>query len=266
MKAFMSDIQPFRMCGNLYFVGSTKVSVHIIETSEGLVMIDTGYPDMYEQILDSMEYLGFDPKDICAIFHSHGHLDHFGCTIKLKELSGAKTYISRIDNEIVNGTLDLSWAEECGFPDYDPFDCDVLIEDGDVFEFGNTKIRCVLAPGHTEGVLAFFVNIEENGKEYIAAMHGGIGLNSMTNKFLDEKGLSYERRDIFLKGLHTLTEEKVDVVMGNHPQQTQTVEKLNAVLEGKSIINPDEWKAFLLRLAGLSEKKFIEMDEEAGRK
>jgi len=266
VKKFMSDIQPFRMCGNLYFVGSTKVSVHIIETSEGLVMIDTGFPDMYEQILDSMECLGLNPKDICAIFHSHGHLDHFGCTIKLKELSGAKTYISRIDNEIVNGNLDLSWAKECGFPDYEPFDCDVLIEDGDVFEFGKTKIRCVLAPGHTEGVLAFFVNIEEEGKSYIAAMHGGMGLNSMTNKFLDEKGLTYECRDKFLKGLHTLTEEKVDVVMGNHPGQNKTVDKLNAVLEGKSIVNPEEWKAFLLRNADLSEKKFKEMDEEAGRK
>jgi len=266
LKTFISDIQPFRMCGNLYFVGSTKVSVHIIKTSVGLVMIDTGYPDMYEQILNSMEYLDLDPKDICAIFHSHGHLDHFGCTLKIKELCGAETYISHIDNEIVNGTLDLSWAKECGFPDYEPFDCDVLIEDGDVFEFGNTKIRCVLAPGHTEGVLAFFVNITEDGKEYIAAMHGGMGLNSMTNTFLDEKGLSYECRDIFLKGLHTLADEKVDIVMGNHPGQNKTVDKLNAILDGKSIVNSEEWKAFLLRIADLSEKKFKEMNEKAVRK
>ncbi|MBQ9861394.1 MAG: MBL fold metallo-hydrolase, partial [Clostridia bacterium] len=68
-KVFESDIQPFKMCENIYFVGSTKVSVHIIETDEGLVMLDTGYPNMYEQILNSMEALGLDPKNICAIFH-----------------------------------------------------------------------------------------------------------------------------------------------------------------------------------------------------
>ena len=96
-----SDIKPFKMYGNLYFVGSKKVSVHIIKTDCGLVMIDSGYPDMYEQILDSMKELNLDPKDICAIFHSHGHIDHYGCTREFKKLSGAKTYISRIDNDIV---------------------------------------------------------------------------------------------------------------------------------------------------------------------
>ena len=46
-----SDIKAFNMYGNLYFVGSTRVSVHIIKTEEGLIMIDTGYPDMLDQIL-----------------------------------------------------------------------------------------------------------------------------------------------------------------------------------------------------------------------
>ena len=54
--------------------------------------------------------------------------------------------------------------------------------------------------------------------------------------------------------------------MGNHPGQNKTVDKLNAILEGKSIVNSEEWKAFLLRIADLSEKKFKEMNEEAVRK
>lgn len=245
MKEFMSDIQPFRMCGNLYFVGSSRVSVHIIETAEGLVMIDTGYPEMYEQILDSMEYLGFDPKDICAIFHSHGHIDHYACTLRLKEMSGAKTYISRIDNEIVNGNLDLSWAKELNYERLIPFNCDVLVEDGDAFTFGDTTVRCVLTPGHTEGVLSFFVNIEEDGKSYVAAMHGGIGLNSMSNKFLDEYGLSYDCRRKYKEGLKSLMSEKVDIVMGNHPEQNKTPEKLEKVLKGGTIVDSKEWKSFL---------------------
>lgn len=75
-----SDIPAFQMLENLYFVGSSRVSVHIIRTLEGLVMLDTGYPDMYEQILDSMAQLALDPRQIVAIIHSHGHIDHFGCT------------------------------------------------------------------------------------------------------------------------------------------------------------------------------------------
>ena len=244
-KVFESDIQPFKMCENIYFVGSTKVSVHIIETDEGLVMLDTGYPNMYEQILNSMEALGLDPKNICAIFHTHGHIDHFGCTEKFKKLSGAKTYISRIDNDIVNGKLDLSWAKELGLPTPSFFDCDVLIEDADCFSFGNVTIRCRLTPGHTDGVLSFFITVPSSSKSLVAAMHGGVGLNSMTTPFLTAYNLPFTCRDTFRNGLHALADERVDIVLGNHPQQNDTQGKLNKVLSGESIVDHDEWVKFL---------------------
>lgn len=240
-----SDIQPFKMYGNLYFVGSRKVSVHIIKTEDGLIMIDTGYPEMYEQILDSMDKLELDPKDICAIFHSHGHIDHYGCTAEFKKISGAKTYISRIDNDILNGTYDLSFAREIGREPIPPFDCDVLVEDGDTFTFGSTTVRCVLTPGHTDGVLSFFINIEENGKSIVAAMHGGVGMNSMESDFLKKYGLSFDCRNKFRKGLHSLAKEPVDLVMGNHPHQNNTEEKLKKVLFSEEIVDKSEWKKFL---------------------
>lgn len=244
----ISDIRPFNMFGNLYFVGSSKVSVHIIKTELGLVMIDTGYPDMYEQILSSMEELSLDPKDICAIFHSHGHIDHFGCTERLKQLSGAKTYISRIDNDIVNGTLDLSWAVELNLPRMPFFDCDVLIEDGDVFNFGSTSVRCRLTPGHTDGVLSFFVNVTDGKEELIAAMHGGAGLNTLEKSFLDKYGMSTDVRQVFIKSAKALMDEKVDIVMGNHPPQNDTTGKLKKVSEGKPIADSGEWQRFLNRI------------------
>ena len=246
MQNQKSDIRPFRMYGNLYFVGSSAVSVHVIKTTAGLVMIDAGYPDMYEQILCSMEEVGLNPKDICAIFHSHGHIDHFGCTMRLKAISGAGTYISRIDNAIVNGTYDWSWAKELGLPRAEPFDCDVLVEDGDVFTFGDTTVRCALTPGHTEGVLSFFVNVEEDGKSIIAAMHGGIGMNSMTAEFLDSYGFSKDCREIFRRGLHSLKHEKVDLVMGNHPFQNDTEGKLKRLEAGEqAFVDSAEWIRFL---------------------
>jgi len=241
----ISDIMPFKMYGNLYFVGSKKVSVHIIETKEGLVMIDTGYPEMYEQIIESIEYLGFNVKDICAIFHSHGHYDHIGCTERFKEISGAKTYISRIDNDIVNGKLNLSWAEELKREILPFFDCDVLVEDGDTFTFGDTVIRCVLTPGHTDGVLSFFINVKEGDNEIIAAMHGGVGLNSMFTDFLEKRGLSFDCRRKFRDGLKMLKNEHVDLVMGNHPPQNDTEGKLKKVMAGENIIDPGEWERFL---------------------
>lgn len=242
----ISDISPFSLCDNLYFVGSTKVSVHLIQTECGLVMIDTGYPDMFEQIVHSMAELQLEPKDICAIFHSHGHIDHFGCTKAFQKISGAKTYISRIDNEIVNGTYDLSWAKELGLERLPPFDCDVLVEDGEVFSFGSVNIRCRLTPGHSDGVLSFFLNLTDAKKPITAAMHGGVGMNSFTKEFLDSYGLSFRCREIFRKGLQELAKESVDLVLGNHPQQNDTAGKLQKRLHGEqSVIDPTEWNRFL---------------------
>ena len=236
-----SDIQPFRMYGNLYFVGSSKVSVHVIKTEVGLVMIDTGYPNMYEQIIESITEVGLDPKDICAIFHSHGHSDHIGCTCRFKALSGAKTYISRIDNEIVNGTRDLTLGALCE----EPFNCDVLIDDGDTFTFGTTTVRCRLAPGHTEGTLAFFVNIEENGNRVIAGMHGGLGLNTLKRAWLQNNGFTLAMRDVYRNTLHKLASEMVDIVMGNHPGQNNTVRKLEKVLAEESVLDASQWLTLL---------------------
>lgn len=248
IKNVKSDIQPFRMYENIYFVGSTRVSVHLIKTEDGLVMIDTGYPDMYEQILDSMDDIGFNPKDICAIFHSHGHIDHFGCTQKFKELSGAKTYISRIDNDIVNGRLDLSWAQELGYERLPAFDCDILVSDGDSFSFGNTTIRCRLTPGHTDGVLSFFISTGTENEKIVAAMHGGAGLNTLTTKFLSKYKLSFGCRDVFRESIHKVIDEQVNLVLGNHPEQNDTQGKLKKVLMGESIIDNNEWKSFLNKI------------------
>lgn len=242
-----SDIAPFKMVGNLYFIGSRAVSVHLIDTGDGLILIDTGYPSMQEQILTSMRTLGFDPADIRILLHSHGHYDHIGCTMHLKSLSGAKTYITRIDNDIVNGRRNLSWADELGYDVLPYFDCDVLLEDGDVIELGNTRIQCRLAPGHTEGTLCFFFEIEEGGRRYTAAMHGGVGTNSLEKAFLEKYGLPMELREIFRRDLRELKKVPVDVVLGNHPDQNDTEGKLARILAGEkdACIDPGEWARFM---------------------
>ena len=188
---FISDFRPFRMYGNIYYIGSAKYSVHLIDTEAGLVLIDTGVPSMYEQIVDSMKYLGFDPKDICAIIHSHAHFDHFGCTHMFKELSGATTYISRIDNARLKDKT-RTGAHRLENDDLIR-ECDVLIEDGDVYTFGKTSIRFRLAPGHTPGTLAIFVTVPDGDKSIVAAMHGGTGLNTLTADHLNKHGIPFSQ-------------------------------------------------------------------------
>lgn len=247
ISTHISDIAPFRMLGNVYFVGSRAVSVHIIDTGDGLIMIDSGFPYTQEQILHSMRMLGLDPVDLRIILLSHGHYDHTGCALDFKAISGAKIYISRIDNEIINGTRDLSLGKEAGYDQLPDFNADVLLDDGDIITLGNTSIRCVLAPGHTEGTLAMFFDTEHKGMRYTCAMHGGVGANSLVPSFLKRYDLPLSLQDIFRSGLKKLAAERVDVVLGNHPCQNDTEGKLARILAGEAdaCIDPQEWPRFL---------------------
>lgn len=127
------------------------VSSHLIDTGDGLILLDSGYPQCLYLVTESIRKLGFDPADIKYILHSHGHYDHLAATKAPIELYGCKTIIGREDKDYANGTLDLTWAKELGFEYYETFEPDILLDDGDIFELGNVKIRAVATPGHTPG-------------------------------------------------------------------------------------------------------------------
>ena len=252
-------LQGFCLYPSVYFVGDERVSVHLIDTEAGLIMIDTGYPNMLDVILENIERVGFSVTDLCAIFHSHGHIDHFGCTQELVKRSGAKTYISRIDNDILNGTLDLSWAKELRCPIPLPFSCDVLIEDGDVFDFGDVSVRCIHTPGHTDGVMSFLITLADGT---VAGMHGGTGTNTLRSDFLRRYGLSFDCRRKYRESVNKLRGESVDLVLGNHPEQSDTLGKMIRIMNGETDVRAcEDWKA-LLDKTEANYHKIMETDPE----
>jgi len=237
-------IKPFRIYGNVYFVGTRPASSHLIDTGDGLILLDSGYPQTLYLVMDSIRRLGFDPMDIRIILHSHGHYDHLGATRALAELTGAQTVISEADAPLANGSVDLTWAKELGADYYEAFEPDRLLRDGDVVELGSVSIKCLSAPGHTEGTMAFFFDVTENGKALRPGMHGGVGVNSLGRAFLDRYGLSYDCRERFLQGLDRLRREHVDITLGNHVHNNDT--------EGKGLLLEE------LRAAGSDENPFVD--------
>ena len=86
-------MNPFKIVGNVYFVGTFQASVHLIDTGDGLILIDTGYANSFYLVIDSIYSLGFKPKDIKYIINTHWHDDHTEATAAMVDLSGAKTII-----------------------------------------------------------------------------------------------------------------------------------------------------------------------------
>lgn len=257
-------IIPFQVFGNLYYVGTRSGPSYLIATTNGLILLDTGMPQTRHLLFESMWEMGFDPRQVKYIIHSHGHIDHIGGTRAVKALSGAKTFIGAGDEDYVNGKLDLTWAKELGFTYDDPFEADQIVHDGEVIRLGETEIKCVASPGHTPGVMSYFLNITDGKKTYRAGTHGGVGIRSMSKKFLDGYGLSHNCRNQFLSGLERLKSERVDVFFGNHLGHNDALLKLSQVKPGAAnpFIDPTTWLLFLEKRAKLL-LDMIEKEERA---
>ena len=220
-------MEPFKIKGNVYYVGTFQASCHLIDTGDGLILIDPGYANTLYLVIRSICKLGFQPEDIKYIINTHWHWDHTEATAALADLSGAKTLIGRYDEER---------AKQYFTPD-------ILIQDGDTLELGNTKISFMETPGHTHGTISFFFETEEDGKTYRVGMFGGAGANTLVRGKFDYEGCREGYRD----SLHRLQKEKVDVFIGNHTWNNNTFEKGKLLLETgeNTFVDPELWHKFL---------------------
>ena len=86
-------IEPFQIFGNLYYVGDKKVTSHLIDTGEGLILLDSGYLGATHLLVDNIWRAGFDPMNVKWIIHTHGHSDHFGASDEFRVMYGTKLAI-----------------------------------------------------------------------------------------------------------------------------------------------------------------------------
>ena len=227
-------IEPFKMWGNLYFVGTEPASVHIIDTGEGLIMLDTGYQQSLYLVIHNMHLLGLNPEKLKYIMLTHGHIDHIGGARCIKELTGAKIVLGRADREYANGEKDLSFAKEFGMEFNETFEPDILLEDGDKITLGNTEITAVATPGHTQGAMSFFFDVYDGERVMRAGLHGGMGINTLADEFLIRYNLPFSLRDDFRNSMKRLNEEHVDIFLGNHMQHNDTLGKAERLKNGEA--------------------------------
>jgi len=220
-------LEPFRIIGNVYFVGTFQASCHLIDTNDGLILIDPGYSKTLYLVIRSIYELGFNPKDIRYIINTHWHGDHTEATAAMVDLSGAKTLIGREDAQK---------AEHYFTPD-------ILVQDGDTLTLGNTTVSFLETPGHTKGTISFFLETQEEGKRYRVGMFGGAGANTLAQGHFD-----YETcRTDYRASLHRLHNEHVDVFLGNHVWNNDTAAKGALLLKtGENrFIDRELWHTFL---------------------
>lgn len=255
-------VPAFRIFGNLFYVGNADVGAHIIDTGDGLILIDTTFPSTSALLIQSIWELGFKPGDIRMILHTHGHFDHFGATELLVQLSGATTYLGKEDAEMFRQRPELALCDCCsGYAYAEPFVPDVELVDQDCISLGNTVVRAIATPGHSAGVMSFFFDVTDGKNTYRAGLCGGAGVNTLTAGFMERYHI-YGAREQYLHSLEKLRGQRVDITLGNHSGQNHTLEKRRQMQKcpdsPNPFVDPGEWNSFLDTASGIFQQMLVD--------
>lgn len=239
-----TDLEPFRVAPHIYYVGNLFVGSFLIETSEGLALIDTTVFETTYMLLESIRRAGFDPRNIKKIFVTHAHMDHDGGARCIKELSGAEIYLAKEDDEWrKRPEADMS---DSGFKIV-PYDVDHYYDDNTPIVMGDVTIRTKLSAGHTPGCTSFFVDVtDEDGEKLTWGMHGGVGVNTMNTEYLTKVNLPLSLQEDFFRGCEEMKSIHVDICTPSHPSHSNMLELVpEDRMDYTPFIDEKKWASFL---------------------
>jgi metallo-beta-lactamase class B len=164
-RSWNQPVEPFRVIGNIYYVGAREVSAFLITSPGGHILLDGGFVESAAMIRDNIRKLGFKPEDVKYLLNSHAHFDHAAGLAQLKQWTGARVAASREDGALLarGGHGDFAWGDKLTFPAIAP---DKIIAEGDTVSVGGARMMAHLTPGHTKGCTTWTTDAEENGRRF----------------------------------------------------------------------------------------------------
>jgi metallo-beta-lactamase class B len=210
---------------NLYFLGNGIVAAWAVDTSAGIILIDTlnNQAEVDKFIIAGLHTLGVDPARIKTIIVSHGHGDHYGGARYLQDKYGAKLYMSALDYDLAEKSPARPnvWGP--------PPRRDQVAQDGQTVSLGDETIRLFITPGHTPASLSMLIPVKDKGTSRSLLYLGGI-----TSKNLKpDMHVAYDRWTDRL--LQVAVTAKPDGIIGNHSSYDETATKLDKlrIMPGK---------------------------------
>jgi metallo-beta-lactamase class B len=154
---------PFKVVGNIYYVGSDGVSAWLITTPKGHILIDGILPQSVPLIVANVKALGFDMRDVKYLLNSHAHIDHAGGLAGLQRASGAIMIASAADRPILEaGDISFGPSKGMAFP---PIRVDRVIGEGGTVKLGGVTLTAHLTPGHTPGCTSWSMAVQGADKK-----------------------------------------------------------------------------------------------------
>ena len=244
-RPWLLQQDPFHVVGNVYAVGLNWVCCFLLDTSEGLVLIDCAMQEQFYQLVDNIHRLGFDPRKIKKLFLTHGHFDHVGAAGALQQMSGCEIWIGEGDKFFFTERRELI-AFEDRVP---PFEITGCYDYSKPIDLGDTQLEVVHCPGHTQGVSSFFFTVQHNGRPLNCAIHGGLGSRLVLRSYLEEMHLPLSLQQDYLESIEKVIDRHVDVVLPSHPGHCVGHDFLKIAAEddgsGEGFVDSTAWRRML---------------------
>ena len=199
---------PFKIMGNVYYVGANNIASILVATSQGLILIDTGTQKMAAVVFPNIVKLGFKPADIKLLLISHAHYDHMETMETIRRITGATVAALEAEVPALVSGHDLSSNETWG---QEPIQVGRVLKSGDDITLGGSTIKVIWTPGHTLGAAAYFINTQENGRNYQIVFGGPPGPITGDPKYDTRPEDAYSS----YKALRAMNP---DILISGHPQ------------------------------------------------
>lgn len=158
--------QPFRIAGNLYYVGTYDLACYLITTPQGNILINTGLAASAAQIKNNIKALGFKLNDTKILLTTQAHYDHMGAMAAIKKSTGAQLMVDEKDADVLatGGSSDYALGQYG--TSFKPVTADRLLHDRDTILLGNIQLLMLHHPGHTKGSCSFLFTVKDDQQSY----------------------------------------------------------------------------------------------------
>ena len=230
-------IDPFRVHGNTWYVGTDGLTSLLVETDDGLVLVDGGLSQSAALIDANIRALGFDPLAIRAILVSHPHYDHAGGVNAFQRMTRAKVYTSTAGvATLTTGRLQPEDPQFRDDPKAGSFPAvkDVIgIGDGAVVSVGEIEFTAVHTPGHTPGGVTWTWESCALGTCYHVVYADSLTSVSRPGFSFAESGAAAQ----ITESAGRIADLECDILLSPHPFFFGMYDKLERRDEGNPFVN-----------------------------
>ncbi len=149
---------PARIAGQIYYVGTCGITVLLIASPQGHVLIDSGPEEAAPLVLANIRRLGLNPRDVKWLLASHAHFDHVGAMAAMQRATGARiAALPAQTRELIHGEPIPDDPQFGAIKGFARVKVDRVQQDGLPLQLGPLRLTAYATPGHTAGSTSWVI-------------------------------------------------------------------------------------------------------------